>query len=78
MILLKYLIKTKKELKLSKKEANNSKWEEILLRQKLERNEVKIVLVGKYVELFDAYIFASLLEVQFHPLVESLFSLEKC
>jgi len=45
-----------KKLKLSTKENPNlDKWKEFLLRYKHPKNEVNIALVGKYVELPDAY-----------------------
>ncbi len=44
------------QLKLEKKVPNNSKWEEILKKQDNAKKEVVIGLVGKYVELLDAYL----------------------
>lgn len=45
-----------KKLKLSTKDTPNlDKWKEFLLRLKHPKNEVRIALVGKYVELPDAY-----------------------
>ncbi len=49
-------IRVCEHLNLTKKEPSNDKWERMLLRQQLAKNEVKISLVGKYVELIDAYI----------------------
>lgn len=43
-------------LNLEKKEPNNSKWEEILKKQDSAKKETVIGLVGKYVELLDAYL----------------------
>lgn len=43
-------------LKLEKKELNNLKWQEMLQKQDNAKKEVVIGLVGKYVELLDAYL----------------------
>ena len=43
-------------LNLERKEPNNSKWEDMLKIYNIAKNEVVIGLVGKYVELQDAYI----------------------
>lgn len=49
-------IEVLKKLKLSTKESPKlDKWKEFLLRYKHPKNEVSIALVGKYVELPDAY-----------------------
>jgi len=45
-----------KKLGLNAKEADLSKWEEIATRDKNPTREVNIALVGKYVELRDAYL----------------------
>lgn len=45
-----------KHLNLKKTEPNNFKWEAMLKKQKLAKKEVVIGLVGKYVELLDAYL----------------------
>ncbi len=44
------------KLKLKTKELDLSEWEEIVKKEKEANKEVKIALVGKYVELQDAYI----------------------
>lgn len=45
-----------RKLKLSCKEAHNEEWEDMVRRLKHLSKEVTIALVGKYVELHDAYI----------------------
>lgn len=44
------------KLKLESGEADNGKWEDMVYRMKNLKKHVKIALVGKYVELHDAYI----------------------
>jgi len=47
---------TCEKLKLNCGEVDNSKWEDMVYRMKNLKKHVKIALVGKYVELHDAYI----------------------
>ncbi len=43
-------------LKLEKKKPDNSKWEEMIKRAKSSKGEVKVAIVGKYMQLQDSYL----------------------